>query len=499
MAGLLQKLNKRPRRTTRENAGSRVVLPERVASRDDLPTTTPSGSGEFAISAAPSATAATPNTSITQELERTGPNALPWWVHTPPITSRWVDAVVPVTLELTEPHLADFDKDEEAFRKAIRKSVLTAAGAFSTEHALSLRETEDATTAVVNILRGRGPLEPLFVDPLVTDIFVSAHNSVQCLRRGQILETPFRFRSASEYATFLHNLLTRSELTLSIEHPVVTGMLTDCQRAKVSVIHPSLLASSEPSLALRIPRLPQVTLYELIRTKALPATLAAWLTEVMATPRCSILITGGGGTGKTTLATALLAAAPSTDRLVTIEDAPELFPTSHHLEKLLLRPALRSPAGARQLVEVALQRSPSWIAFGISGLGYSQALLRVLEGETSCMVTLQAASEQGALQMLHDDLRQLLPSATSEELSLRLFRGIDLVIVMSTHEGRPFIQAVRERSAGRPGAFEDIVRFAGEINGKRTWHLANPSSSWINALRERGHELRLGAGLLQAP
>ena len=70
---------------------------------------------------------------------------------------------------------------------------------------------------------------------------------------------------------------------------------------------------------------------------------------------------------------------------------------------------------------------------------------------------------------------------------------------MGSHEGRPFVQAVRERAGGQTGVFEDIVRFGGEVNGKRTWYLVNPGSRWIQTLREWGHELRLGAGLLSAP
>jgi Flp pilus assembly CpaF family ATPase len=218
----------------------------------------------------------------------------------------------------------------------------------------------------------------------------------------------------------------------------------------------------------------------------------------MALDRCAILLTGRGGTGKTTLATALLGAAPSSARIITIEEVAELNPTSHHLEKLLLQRPAPSGATARDLVEVALQRLPQWIALGDLSRGQSPALLRALEGESSCLITAQAICEHTALQMILDDLRAELPRTPSDELAARLNAGVDLAIVMGSSEGRPYIEALRERSAEDPRSFIDIVRFEGEANGKRIWRLINPESSWVRTLRERGHELRVGPGLLPA-
>ncbi|NDC38677.1 MAG: hypothetical protein EBZ48_11575 [Proteobacteria bacterium] len=499
MTGLLQKLNKRPRRGSRENAGSRVALPERTATARDSTSSGTSTSGDLLQPVQQTDTSSGTYSSISQELERTGSDALPRWVQTPPTFNRWVDSVVPAAIELLRQDPNDLKLHADEIRTHARKAVLTAASSFSAEHALTPNETDAATAAVIHLLTGTGPLEPLFSDPLVTDIFVTGHNSVRCMRRGQLLETPFRFRTAKEYRDLLDNFLRQAGRELSTDQPLAHGILTEFQRARMQVIHPALTASPEPYLALRVPRLPHATLYELIRTKVLPATLAAWLTEIMALPRCALMIAGAGGTGKTTLATALLGSTPSNKRIITIEEAPEIFPASHQVEKLLLGHGGRTTAVIQQVISIALEPAPDWIAFGASPSGCGYALLRVLEGEASSLVTITAPSETGALRLILDDLRQSLPSAPSDELTGRLYSGIDMVLCMSSSGGRPFVEALKERSPNDPGKFTETVRFAGELDGKRSWYLVNPDSTWMRIMRERGHELRLGAGLLPAP
>ncbi len=499
MSGLLQKLNKRPRRNTRENAASRVLLPERAPTQDGI-TASPNTPSPSATTSAGSLISPPPTTaSLTQELDRSGAGALPWWIQSPPVPNQWIDTVVPRALQSLDRAAIATHPDAESLRKAARKAVLAAAESISSEHTLTLAETEDATNAALQLLCGRGPLEPLCADPLVTDIFVNAPNSVQCVRRGQVLDTPFHFRSAAEYRSFIQTLLERSGLALSAEQPVAIGSLPETRGSRLSVIHPSLLAGAEPSLALRLPRLQQGTMYELIRTKVLPASLAAWLTEVMSLPHCSIVITGRGGSGKTTLAAALLAATPSDARIFTVEEVAEIFPSAHYLEKFLIRPDRTVFAAASELVELALQRAPHWIAIGDLRAGAAAALIRAFHGNLSCVMTVQAASEDAAIQTLADDLCTQPGFARNDDTPRRLRAAIDLVISMNSSEGRPYIESIRERGSSVEEPSIELVRFAGEQTGKRAWHLMRPSSRLIQVVRERGHELRLGAGLLAAP
>lgn len=491
MSGLLQKLNKRPRRPTREQLVPKAALPSRADTltspmaapgTSSSSTSTPSGAGS----------------GSTQELSRPS-DEVPKWVSNPPIPAEWVNTVVPLTWELLDKTTLRKEQDDDQLLKSIRKAVNTASGAFSSEHTLSHKEIEEATVAVRDLLCGKGPLEPLYADSAVTDIFITAHNEVRCLRKCQTLDTPFRFHSSGAYLEFLLNLLDTTAAEWSENNPIVNRTLPDATRTRVTAIHPCLLASTEPSVSLRIPRIPHASFYDLIRSKTVPATLAAWLAEILALRECSILITGAASSGKTTLATALLGATPSGDRIVTIEETAEIFPTAHFLEKLITNQRNLSPIPPLTLAELAIQKGPQWIAYGDLKSGHGAALLRILESGTPCVATIRANGAEGALQILKDDLIREMSATLSNQINARLLKGFPLIAVMENNDGRPFLKALYETVPSSDSLqVQEILSFIGEQDGKRTWRLNSATGFWLQRTRDRGHELRIGAGLLPA-
>jgi Flp pilus assembly CpaF family ATPase len=199
------------------------------------------------------------------------------------------------------------------------------------------------------------------------------------------------------------------------------------------------------------------------------------------------------------LATALLGATPSGDRIITIEETAELFPTAHYLEKLIIPRRHSEITSPLSLAELAIQQGPKWIAYGGLKIGHARALLRVLESGIPCVATICSNSAAGALQIFRDNLTHEMPVAFNNEINSRLLNGFQIIAVMDNHDGRPFLKALYETAPTSDSLkVHEILSFSGEQDGKRTWRLSSPSGFWLQKLRDRGHELRIGAGLLPA-
>jgi pilus assembly protein CpaF len=148
-------------------------------------------------------------------------------------------------------------------------------------------------------------------------------------------------------------------------------------------------------LSLRVPRRRAFTLDELVGAAAVPADGAALLARLVAA-RTAFLVTGGTGTGKTTLLAALLSRASSTDRLLLVEDSGELAPAHPHVVRLEARPANVEGAGEvtlRDLVRQALRMRPDRLVVGeVRGAEVTELLAALNTGHEGGCGTLHANS-----------------------------------------------------------------------------------------------------------
>ncbi|MBV9821228.1 MAG: TadA family conjugal transfer-associated ATPase [Actinobacteria bacterium] len=199
-------------------------------------------------------------------------------------------------------------------------------------------------------LTGAGPLEELLATPGVTDVLVNAADQVW-LDRGTGLErAPVRFDSDAAVRRLATRLAAQAGRRLDDAAPFVDAVLPDGTR--LHAILPPLVA--HPTLSLRVLARRSLPLPELVALGAMPAELADSLTALVRA-RLTLLISGGTGTGKTTLLAALLATASPAERIVTIEDTAELRVQHAHTVALLARPANVEGAGAVELRELVRQ------------------------------------------------------------------------------------------------------------------------------------------------
>jgi pilus assembly protein CpaF len=426
--------------------------------------------------------------------------ALPWWLTEPSVASPQVDVLVPASRMALNDFIHD-NMTESEMNEAIRKAVLVAAERLSAEVRFSQRDIQDAILEVISLMLGKGPLQALYEDPLVTDIYMDAHDSIKCVRRGQALETPFRFRSLSEYDSYITAMLQSVDRVLNLTSPIVDCVLSDKWRSRINAVHSSLLDGEEPSLVIRVPRLQQISFYDLLRTKTLPATLAAWMAELVGCGEVNILVMGPTGSGKTTMTTALLSAVGSDERICTIEDVPEIFVPTTHLEKLVSRPENSQGEGAvgmERLLRAALRRAPHRIVVGEIRDREGPLFLKALEtGHAGSVATIHADNPRDGLWRLLDVV-QAFENSPQESIQRRIARSLHVLLVMRKVNGRPCLVEIAEVRQPINGEFvvKPLIRFEGEQNGKRQWRIMTNQSKWIDRLRERGMDLQPGPNLL---
>jgi pilus assembly protein CpaF len=222
--------------------------------------------------------------------------------------------------------------------------------------------------AALRLLRqelvGAGPLDELLRDPRTTDVLVSGEGAVWIDRGSGLEPAGVRFPDEAAVRRLAQRLALAAGRRLDDASPCVDGWLAEAGVRLRAVLPP--VAADGTCLSLRVLRPAAHDLGALRRFGAIGATAHALLSAVLAA-RLALLISGGTGTGKTTLLNALLGAVDPRERIVLVEDAEELRPRHPHVVRLVARPANIEGAGAvpmRDLVRQALRMRPDRLVVG---------------------------------------------------------------------------------------------------------------------------------------
>jgi pilus assembly protein CpaF len=288
-------------------------------------------------------------------------------------------------------------------------------------------ELGDLVREVTDELAGLGAVQALLRDPDVTDVMVNGPDEVWVERAGRLERTAVSFADADAIRAAVLRVVGPLGLRLDRARPHVDARLRDGSRLH-AVLPP--LSAGTPVVTIR--RFPSVSHSwdDLERSGAVPPDAAALLRAAVLDRR-AVVVCGRTGTGKTTLLNVLLGGVSDAERVVVIEDAPELRPRCPHVVRLETRPVNADGAGEitiRDLVRQALRMRPDRIVVGeVRGVEITDVLQALATGHEGCMTTVHAKAADEALVRLEG--MALQAGLPLEAARAQLAVGLDLLVV----------------------------------------------------------------------
>jgi pilus assembly protein CpaF len=296
---------------------------------------------------------------------------------------------------------------------------------------LNQRERAQLTQEILWEVLGLGPLEPLLADTTVADILVNTYRRVFVERYGRLELTPIQFRDDAHLRKIIDKIVARVGRRIDESSPMVDARLIDGSRVN-AVIPP--LALDGPSLSIRKFSKDPLQLHQLIDKKALTPEMGEFLQGIVRA-RLNVLISGGTGTGKTTILNILSGFIPSQERIVTIEDAAELQLRQEHVVRLETRPANIEGKGEvtqRDLVRNALRMRPDRIIVGeVRGAESLDMLQAMNTGHDGSLTTLHANSARDALTRLETLVAMAGLSLTNKALRHYISSALNVIIQLA--------------------------------------------------------------------
>jgi pilus assembly protein CpaF len=302
---------------------------------------------------------------------------------------RLIDELEAEKLEAMPP-----DKRRQAVQEAVR--------ALLSRESLNALVRDAVATRVVDEVVGLGPIEPLIDDVSISEVMVNSPDEVYFERDGILYQSDVRFRDADHVMQIVERIIAPLGRRVDESSPMVDARLPDGSR--VNVIIPPL-APKSPTMTIRKFLRSKLTMDDLVKVGSLSPEVAQFLGACVEL-RLNILISGGTGTGKTTLLNALSSSIPDSERIVTIEDPLELQLQQPHVISLEARPPNvdgRGEVTQRELLKNTLRMRPDRILIGEVRGGEAFDMLNAMNtGHEGSVSTIHANSPRDALARLEN-------------------------------------------------------------------------------------------------
>jgi len=296
---------------------------------------------------------------------------------------------------------------------------------------LNLREQRDLVTMLLNDMLGLGPLEPLLADPGVTDIMVNGPDQIYIEKKGKLEVSDAKFRDHRHLMNVCTRIVSQVGRRIDESSPLCDARLADGSR--VNIIIPPL-AIDGASISIRKFAKQGITLDLMARQGNISHAMATVL-RIAAACRLNILISGGTGSGKTTMLNAMSQMIDHGERIVTIEDSAELQLQQPHVVRLETRPANLEGQGEitmRDLVKNALRMRPDRVVLGEIRSSEAIDVLQAMNtGHDGSMTTIHANTPRDCLMRLENLVGMAGINLPTKAVRTQISSAVDLIIQVS--------------------------------------------------------------------
>ncbi len=329
---------------------------------------------------------------------------------------------------------------------------------------------------ILDEVLGLGPIEPLLKDTTVTDILVNTCDQVFVERGGRLELTPVHFKDDRHLLRIIDKIVSAVGRRVDESQPMVDARLEDGSRVN-AIIPP--LAVDGPLLSIRKFAKVPIDMDRLVEYGALPEEFAELLKGIV---RCrqNVLISGGTGSGKTTMLNAMSAFIDGRERILTIEDAAELQLQQIHVGRLETRPANiegKGEVSQRELVKNALRMRPDRIILGEVRGGEAFDMLQAMNtGHDGSMTTIHANTPRDALARTEQMIGMTGMDLPTKSMRSQIASAIHIVMQLSRmSDGRRRVTSMQEITGmeGDVITMHEVFRFHrektdadGNITGK---------------------------------
>jgi pilus assembly protein CpaF len=329
------------------------------------------------------------------------------------------------------------------------------------------REQRQLATELVDDMLGLGPLEPLLLDESINDIMVNGPDKTFVERGGKLVQVPVRFRDWQHLTNICQRIAASVGRRVDEASPMVDARLKDGSR--VNIILPPLSLDG-PALSIRKFSKKPIDFEKLISYGSLTPPIARIL-EIAARCRLNIIVSGGTGSGKTTMMNAMSRFIDPAERVVTVEDAAELQLQQPHVVRLETRPASLEGKGevnARDLVKNALRMRPDRIIIGeVRGAEAFDMLQAMNTGHDGSMSTIHANNTRDALARIENMVQMSSMGLSPKAIRTQVVAAVNMIVqVERQRDGGRRVTQVTEIAGmeGETQLLNDIFKF--EVTGE---------------------------------
>ena len=311
--------------------------------------------------------------------------------------------------------------------------------------ALNQQELNDFVAEILDEMTGLGPLEPLLKDASIADILINGHECVYVERNGQLEPCGVRFKDEQHLLRIINKIVAAVGRRVDESHPMCDARLLDGSRVNVAV---RPIGVDGPLVSIRKFSKKPFNLNKLVEYNAIRPQMAELLAAAVKA-RITLIISGGTGSGKTTMLNALSAFISEKERLLTIEDAAELQLQQPHVGRMETRPPNLEGKGEirqRELVKNALRMRPDRIILGeCRGEEAFDMLQAMNTGHEGSMATIHANTPRDAISRLEQMIGMAGLPMTISSIRGQIAAAIRVIVQLSRlSDGKRKVTSIAE-------------------------------------------------------